>query len=120
MELIRGRERDCGQKYLVRLSGEERERLESLVRASEQETPAQLLTKAGILLKALGWTTAAPPLFVVSRRHDISPPPKESPLPARRGRRSYPFEESRRRYIGPRADAREWPLFAHSGRLEST
>src|SRR3984957_16199613 len=35
MELIRGRERDCGQEYLVRLSGEERERLESLVRASK-------------------------------------------------------------------------------------
>jgi hypothetical protein len=35
MELIRGRERDCGQEYLVRVSGEERERLESLVRASK-------------------------------------------------------------------------------------
>jgi hypothetical protein len=34
MELIRGRERDCGQEYLVRLSSEERERLESLVLAS--------------------------------------------------------------------------------------
>jgi hypothetical protein len=34
MELIRGRERDRGQEYLVRLSGEERERLESLVRSS--------------------------------------------------------------------------------------
>jgi hypothetical protein len=35
MELIRGRERDCGQEYLVRPGGEERERLESLVRASK-------------------------------------------------------------------------------------
>ena len=32
-------------------------------------------------------------------------PPKERPLPARRGRRSYPVEESRRRYIGPRGAA---------------
>jgi len=63
MELIRGRERDCGQKYLVRLSGEERERLESLVRAGKR--PAQLLTKARILLKAdvseagEGWSDSA-------------------------------------------------------------
>lgn len=38
------------KKYVVRLSGEERERLESLVRAGK--SPAQLLTKARILLKA--------------------------------------------------------------------
>ena len=38
------------KKYVVRLSGEERERLASLVRAGK--SPAQLLTKARILLKA--------------------------------------------------------------------
>ena len=38
------------KKYVVRLSGEERERLEFLVRAGK--SPAQLLTKARILLKA--------------------------------------------------------------------
>ena len=38
------------KKYVVRLSSEERERLESLVRAGK--SPAQLLTKARILLKA--------------------------------------------------------------------
>ena len=38
------------KKYVVRLSGEERERLESLVRAGK--SPAQLLTKARILPKA--------------------------------------------------------------------
>ena len=38
------------KKYVVRLSGEERERLKSLVRAGK--SPAQLLTKARILLKA--------------------------------------------------------------------
>jgi len=51
------------KKYVVRLSGEERERLESLVRAGKR--PAQLLTKARILLKAdvseagEGWSDSA-------------------------------------------------------------
>jgi hypothetical protein len=51
------------KKYVVRLSGEERERLESLVRAGK--SPAQLLTKARILLKAdaseagEGWSDSA-------------------------------------------------------------
>jgi hypothetical protein len=51
------------KKYAVRLSGEERERLESLVRAGK--SPAQLLTKARILLKAdvsaagEGWSDSA-------------------------------------------------------------
>ena len=38
------------KKYVVRLSGEERERLEALTHAGK--SPAQLLTKARILLKA--------------------------------------------------------------------
>ena len=38
------------KKYVVRLSAEERERLEALVRAGK--SPAQLLTRARILLKA--------------------------------------------------------------------
>jgi poly-gamma-glutamate capsule biosynthesis protein CapA/YwtB (metallophosphatase superfamily) len=51
------------KKYVVRLSSEERERLESLVRAGK--SPAQLLTKARILLKAdvseagEGWSDTA-------------------------------------------------------------
>jgi hypothetical protein len=51
------------KKYVVRLSGEERERLESVVRAGK--SPAQLLTKARILLKAdvsaagEGWSDSA-------------------------------------------------------------
>jgi hypothetical protein len=51
------------KKYVVRLSGEERERLEALVRAGK--SPAQLLTKARILLKAdvseagEGWSDSA-------------------------------------------------------------
>ena len=51
------------KKYVVRLSGEERERLEFLVRAGK--SPAQLLTKARILLKAdaseagEGWSDSA-------------------------------------------------------------
>ena len=51
------------KKYVVRLSSEERERLESLVRADK--SPAQLLTKARILLKAdvseagEGWSDSA-------------------------------------------------------------
>jgi len=51
------------KKYVVRLSGEERERLKSLVRAGR--SPAQLLTKARILLKAdvseagEGWSDSA-------------------------------------------------------------
>jgi Homeodomain-like domain len=51
------------KKYVVRLSGEERERLEALVRGGE--SPAQLLTKARILLKAdvseagEGWSDSA-------------------------------------------------------------
>jgi hypothetical protein len=51
------------KKYVVRLSGEERERLESLVRTGK--SPAQLLTKARILLKAdvseagEGWSDSA-------------------------------------------------------------
>jgi len=51
------------KKYVVRLSGEERERLESLVRAGKR--PAQLLTKTRILLKAdvseagEGWSDSA-------------------------------------------------------------
>ena len=51
------------KKYVVRLCSEERERLESLVRAGK--SPAQLLTKARILLKAdvseagEGWSDTA-------------------------------------------------------------
>jgi len=51
------------KKYVVRLSSEEREQLESLVRAGK--SPAQLLTKARILLKAdvseagEGWSDSA-------------------------------------------------------------
>jgi Homeodomain-like domain len=51
------------KKYVVRLGSEERERLESLVRAGK--SPAQLLTKARILLKAdvseagEGWSDSA-------------------------------------------------------------
>ena len=51
------------KKYVVRLSSEERERLEFLVRAGK--SPAQLLTKARILLKAdvseagEGWSDSA-------------------------------------------------------------
>jgi len=51
------------KKYVVWLSSEERERLESLVRAGK--SPAQLLTKARILLKAdvseagEGWSDSA-------------------------------------------------------------
>jgi hypothetical protein len=51
------------KKYVVRLSGEERERLEALVRAGK--SPAQLPTKARILLKAdvseagEGWSDSA-------------------------------------------------------------
>ena len=51
------------KKYVVRLSSEERERLESLVRAGK--SAAQLLTKARILLKAdvseagEGWSDSA-------------------------------------------------------------
>ena len=52
MELIRGGQRDCGQEIRGSAGGEERERLESLVRAGK--SPGQLLTKARILLKADG------------------------------------------------------------------
>ena len=51
------------KKYVVRLSAEERERLEALVRAGK--SPTQLLTRARILLKAdvseagEGWSIAA-------------------------------------------------------------
>ena len=51
------------KKYVVRLSGEERERLEALTHAGK--SPAQLLTKARILLKAdvseagEGWSDSA-------------------------------------------------------------
>lgn len=51
------------KKYVVRLSAEERERLEALVRAGK--SPAQLLTRARILLKAdvseagEGWSDSA-------------------------------------------------------------
>ena len=38
------------KRYVVRLSAEERERLRALVRAGK--SPAQLLTRARILLKA--------------------------------------------------------------------
>jgi len=63
MELIRGGKEIGVKKYVVRLSSEERERLESLVRAGK--SPAQLLTKARILLKAdvseagEGWSDSA-------------------------------------------------------------
>jgi hypothetical protein len=58
MELIRGRERDFGQEYLVRLSGQERERLESLVRASKSscaiaDEGGQLIPSAGLRLRCL-------------------------------------------------------------------
>ena len=51
------------KKYVVKLSAEERERLEALVRAGK--SPAQLLTRARILLKAdaseagEGWSDSA-------------------------------------------------------------
>jgi hypothetical protein len=51
------------KKYVVRLSGEERERLEALTHSGK--SPAQLLTKARILLKAdvseagEGWSDSA-------------------------------------------------------------
>jgi hypothetical protein len=51
------------KKYVVRLSAEERERLEGLIRSGKH--PAQLLTKARILLKAdvseagEGWSDSA-------------------------------------------------------------
>jgi hypothetical protein len=51
------------KKYVVRLSAEERERLEAMTRAGKH--PAQLLTKARILLKAdvseagEGWSDSA-------------------------------------------------------------
>ena len=51
------------KKYVVKLSAEERERLEALVRAGK--SPARLLTRARILLKAdvsgagEGWSDSA-------------------------------------------------------------
>src|SRR6202049_4530211 len=45
-----GCEGDFGKKYVVRLSGEERERLEALIRKGKSS--AQRLLKARILLKA--------------------------------------------------------------------
>jgi hypothetical protein len=101
MELIRGRERD---EYLVRLSGEERERLESLVRASKSscataDEGGQLIPSTGLRPRCLFSSSRIALIF--------RPRQKERQLPARLGRRPYPVEESRRSYIGPRADARE-------------
>jgi hypothetical protein len=48
----------AAKKYVVRLSGEERERLEALTHSGK--SPAQLLTKARILLQAgEGWSDSA-------------------------------------------------------------
>jgi hypothetical protein len=73
-EMIRGQERDRGQvkKYVVRLSGEERERLEALVRAGKNS--AQIVTRARILLKADvsdagdGWSDSEPLLAAIGRK----------------------------------------------------
>jgi hypothetical protein len=50
MEVVRGQERDCGQDVRGEVSSEKRERLDALARAGKG--PAQLLTRARILLKA--------------------------------------------------------------------
>src|SRR5437762_14334476 len=50
METIMATKEISVKKYVVRLSGEERERLESLIRKGK--SPAQRLLKARILLKA--------------------------------------------------------------------
>src|SRR6478609_3391588 len=50
MEAIMAAEEISVKKYVVRLSGEERERLEALIRKGK--SPAQRLLKARILLKA--------------------------------------------------------------------
>ena len=60
MEMIRGRDGRGVKKYLVKLSSEERERLEALIGSGKRS--AQLITKTRILLKAdtsdagEGWT----------------------------------------------------------------
>ena len=76
MELFRGRETDFGQEYLVRLSGQERERLEPLVRASKSscaiaDEGGQLIPSAGLRLRCL---------FSSSRIALIFRPPKRTPV----------------------------------------
>jgi hypothetical protein len=50
MAVVGGRERDCRQKYIVKLSEDERKMLGELIQKGKRS--AQLLTKARILLKA--------------------------------------------------------------------
>src|ERR1700722_11841398 len=80
MELIRGRERDCGQEYLVRPGGEERERLESLVRASKSSCATA--DEGGQLIPSARPRPRC--LFSSSRIALIFAPAKRTPLPARR------------------------------------
>ena len=56
------------KKYVVRLSGEERERLETLIRKGK--TPARRVLKARILLKADVY-----PCFVKPGGSSVMPPP---------------------------------------------
>src|SRR5208282_3478752 len=63
MEVIRAGKEIAGKKYVVKLTIEERERLDALIRAGKSS--AQLLTRARILLKAdvseggEGWSDSA-------------------------------------------------------------
>src|SRR6267143_973176 len=65
------------KKYVVRLSGEERERLEALIRKGK--SPAQRLLKARILLKAdvseagAGWSDSRIFKAVLSRKQRATP-----------------------------------------------
>ena len=55
MEVIRGQEGDCVPKYVVKLSAEERDRLEAMVRAGKNS--AQILTapEARSLVERFEW-----------------------------------------------------------------
>jgi hypothetical protein len=63
MEVIGGQEGNCGQKYMAKLSAEEREQLEALIHAGKSS--AQTLTRARILPKVdvseagEGWSDSA-------------------------------------------------------------
>src|ERR1700722_10293533 len=80
MELMRGRERDCGQEYLVRPGGEERERLVSLVRPSKSSCATA--DEGGQLIPSARPRPRC--LFSSSRIALIFAPAKRTPLPARR------------------------------------
>ena len=93
------------KKYVVRLNAEERERLEAMTRAGKH--PAQLLTKARILLKAdvsevgEGWSDSA-----ISRRWTRASTIRSHPATTCRGRARGGAEPQIQCELRPTADFR--------------